>query len=218
MKPYYKHKGITIFNGDCREVLKDLNTIVYPYQTVVTDPVWPNSLPELVGSGRPKELLGEALDIILWNGCAERLAINLGADSDPRFLSVVPEWFKFHAAIWLEYAVPHFKGRVMAGSEIAYLFGKPPSSRKGRHTIGGRVMDNTAVGKWADHPAPRSLHLTKQLIARWADDDDVILDPFMGSGTTLVAAKHLGFQAIGIEIEEKYCASAVSRLSQEVLV
>lgn len=65
------------------------------------------------------------------------------------------------------------------------------------------------------HPTEKPLDLIKQLIL--ANKGDLILDPFMGSGTTLVAAKQLGRSYIGIEISKEYCEIAKQRLAQEQL-
>jgi len=67
------------------------------------------------------------------------------------------------------------------------------------------------------HPTEKPLSLLRRLLLLFSDAGEMILDPFMGSGTTLCAAKDLGRRAIGIEIEERYCEIAAKRLAQEML-
>jgi hypothetical protein len=74
----------------------------------------------------------------------------------------------------------------------------------------------TAKANRPDHPCPKPLGLMTQLVEQFTDLENVILDPFMGSGTTLVAAKHLGRRAIGIEIEERYCEIAARRCAEPI--
>ena len=68
------------------------------------------------------------------------------------------------------------------------------------------------------HPTEKPIELMKWCISNYSKETDTIFDPFLGSGTTLVAAKQLGRKAIGVEISEKYCAIAKDRLAQEVLL
>jgi site-specific DNA-methyltransferase (adenine-specific) len=76
---------------------------------------------------------------------------------------------------------------------------------------------STAVAVPNGHPCPKPIEWMRWLVARASIEGETILDPFMGSGTTLRAAKDLGRRAIGIEIEERYCEIAVRRLQQMVL-
>jgi site-specific DNA-methyltransferase (adenine-specific) len=71
---------------------------------------------------------------------------------------------------------------------------------------------------YREHLCPKPTKLVASLVGAYSKDTDLILDPFAGSGTTLVAAKQLGRKAIGIEISEAYCAIAKKRLSQEYLL
>lgn len=66
------------------------------------------------------------------------------------------------------------------------------------------------------HPCPKPLRWMTWALSLAGDGVQSVLDPFMGSGTTLRAAKDLGRKAIGIEIEERYCEIAAKRMGQEV--
>jgi len=94
-----------------------------------------------------------------------------------------------------------------------------PAVCAGKVKSKGRDAHSFVVGRepQEDHPDQKPLQFMRFLVNRLSESDDTILDPFMGSGTTLVAAKQLHRKAIGIEIEQRYCAIAVSRLQQGVL-
>jgi DNA modification methylase len=67
------------------------------------------------------------------------------------------------------------------------------------------------------HPTQKPLAVMKWCLGKAPKDVETVLDPFMGSGTTLVAAKLFRFKCVGVERDEKYCEIAAKRLSQNVL-
>ena len=104
-------------------------------------------------------------------------------------------------------------GNNFADAELAWTNYECPVRLK-RHLWNGMCRKNS---EQRQHPTQKPLDVMKWCISLCPDDPQTILDPFMGSGTTLRAAKDLQRKAIGIEIEEKYCEIAAKRLSQEVL-
>ena len=214
MKPYYQHAGVTIYHADCREVLTTLEAA-----SVITDPVWPN-VPigsEMKGKEDPAGLLWEALSLL--HHSVSRLVIILRSDSDPRFLASVPLRWPYFNTQWLPYALPSYIGRKLGGNEIAYTFGTPVPSTEGRHLVPSWGPKSQPAHRKANgHPCSRSLAHLLWLVNWWSEPGETLLDPFAGSGTTLVASKHLGRAAIGVEIEERYCEIAANRLAQEVLL
>ncbi len=98
------------------------------------------------------------------------------------------------------------------------FYGSDPylrNSKGARHNSTGQKYPNDANSH--NHPCAKPVAMVAWLVNRASWEREVVIDPFMGSGTTLRAAKDLGRKAIGIEIEEKYCEIAANRLAQEVL-
>jgi len=81
----------------------------------------------------------------------------------------------------------------------------------------GMLQQNAKCKDYRVHPTQKPKQLISLILQDYSKDTDIILDPFLGSGTTAVACKELGRRFIGIEISQKYCEIAERRLAQEYL-
>jgi hypothetical protein len=219
---YYQDDLVTIYHGDCREILP----LISQPEVVITDPVWPNSVFPGI---EPFQLFEESVGLLR----CKSLVVHLGVISDPRFLSCVPDSLPFFRVCWLRYAHPSFVGRVLMGGDVAYVFGEPPPSSPGKRVLAGectasnntkkdshtgRGHGSSSHGNYDSlpHPTPRRYEHVRWLVAQYGLDSGV-LDPFSGTGTTLRACKDLMIPSIGIEVEERYCEIAAKRMAQDVL-
>ena len=206
--PYAEVSGVRLYHADCRDILPKIHT-----DTVVTDPVWPGADVPLEGRSDPERLLRSTLQQITPD--AVRLAVQLGCDTDPRFLDAVPEWWDFFRVAWLELPCKGYCGRLLHTGDVAYLFGDPPPARDGHHVIPGRYIDADPNGQQREHPTPRKLGHVEWLIKWWSAPGDRIVDPFAGSGTTGLAAMRWDRECVLIEIKEQHCETAARALEQE---
>jgi len=226
MKPYYERGGIAIYHGDCREILPDLQ----PIGAVVTDP------PYGIGAAR-KNFGGKGVR-------KHRSGICAGKPISPRWTDYgdscwddepcPPELIRVliglapKVILWggNYFQVPPAKGWLVwdklrgdtdfADCELAWT-NLNFSVRRLRHRWNGFLQE---PGKYEKryHPTQKPLQVMRWCIGLLGDGIQSIFDPFMGSGTTLVAAKERGIRAIGVELDERYCEIAAARLAQEVLL
>jgi site-specific DNA-methyltransferase (adenine-specific) len=206
MKPYYKDEWWQIFNSDACQIVSQLEADV-----CITDPIWPNAPREYYPwlDFDPQEVFAE----VVMQLEVKRLVVVMRSDSDPRFLQAVPPRYPFFRTQSLPYVMPGYIGRKLGGDEIAYCFGEPVPSVPGRRVIPGiapKAQPNHRPRN--GHPMSRALSHMRWLVEWWSVAGETIIDPFMGSGTTLVAARASGRRAIGIEIKEEYCQLAIERL------
>jgi DNA modification methylase len=213
MQPYYEQDGIQIFHADCRDILPTLP----PVDLVLTDP------PYGINSVRPDGKMGGSV------AAPNRIYLPVHDDDkdfDPTPLLGIGRRQIIWGADHFTTGIPA-SGRLLvwdkrdgtnsndyADAEIAWDSERGPC-RLLHHRQMGMIHDGYGpIGRVHPNQKP-------ERAIRWclllAPEAKTILDPFMGSGTTLRAAKDLGRCAIGIEIEERYCEIAAKRLQQSVL-
>ena len=210
-KPYYQDKWAKIYCGDARQILPELH--LDAVDLLCTDPVWPNCKWEMPGKGEAIELL----DWLYAKACqlTQRLIVIMGCDIDVRFLQGVPTRLPFFTVCWLKRIPPIYKGYLLYSADVAYVFGDNWPKLLSSSEITGPTLGRKEYGN--THPAPRNLRHIRKLVENYSAEGWVLLDPFMGSGTLIQAARELGRYSIGIEIKEEYCEIAAKRCSQGVM-
>ena len=235
MKPYYQDEWATIYHGDCREILPELPKV----DLVLTDPPYmnlkggmslgksPTSVADVVNRTETVgDKWGASLDWVplAIESCLLSMMVFCSFSWVDKLRLCLPDKGIKGLATWHDRkAMPAIRNVPRYTTQFIWLWEKSaglewrkvdllldvcglPAGCMATERILNR--DGTTA-----HPTQKPVELMKRLLL---GGGQTILDPFMGSGTTVVAAKELNRQCIGIEIEEKYCEIAANRCRQMV--
>lgn len=233
MKPYYEYAGITIYHTDsnCDEAVACLSG----HDALITDPPYGFGVYEsdvdkfdcwlagIVRASRRAAIFGYPEQLVSW--CVDNRLL-------PGEWAV---WFPTNKATARNSGLPRSSEHIAIFGEVvgADRLTRPRTGSKTCLAIhaarGNSVTDARLEDVWIEaspgigfhhedrlHPNQKPDKIMRNLVLLMSNEGETILDPYMGSGTTLLAAKTLHRRAIGIEIEERYCEVAAKRLSQEV--
>lgn len=230
---FYSDASTAIVCADCRDVLPKLGKV----DLVLTDPPFSEYTHANAKSNRNLGYGNKAIDFkaidfkeigqilyLLGTICNRWVISFMDWRHIAKFEEQCPATLEFvRFGVWLKSnPMPQISADRPANGwdGIAYFHSRNLSTGK----IKKRWNGGGEHGNWygplvtdGKHPTAKPLPLVSHIVENFSDSSDIILDPFMGSGTTLRAAKDLGRKAIGIELNETYCRIAADRLAQEVL-
>lgn len=209
MKPYYADDAVTIYHGDCREVEVTPASVRFVY----TDPPYAAEFgycwaalgciaaSGLTNDGNLVTLLGHyqmplVMAALSAAGLDYRWVLILRNNAQQPIMHGFNVKVCFKPALW--YARPDSPKRApfLLRDDLTFRRGSFASTRRS-HKWGQGIVHGPVLAM--------------------TDPGDLVLDPFCGTGSNLIAAKDTGRRAIGIEVDERYCEIAARRLSQEVL-
>ena len=227
MRPFFEADGISVYHGDCRDVLAELPA--GSVDLVLTDPPYGK---QFVGEGRAIRKVNIRADGARQGVRVVRQALFaalplLRTDAHVLVFCHWQSWPDFYDAICplvpIKNALVWHKDRGGAGdTEMEYardyeviLYGA-----QGRRRIGGRrdaavIRGFPPVGAKRLHPTEKPVGLLEYLIGKHCPPGGMVLDPFLGSGSTLLAAQRLGRRGVGVEIDGRYCRITADRLHQQ---
>lgn len=221
MKPYYEDDACTIYHGDCREAVEWLAADV-----LVTDPPYGIAYVGVEGGharrGRKATTGGAFVGVTIAHDAdlaardqvlaiwGDRPALVFGSWKVPRPTATrcLLTWEKGEHVGMGDLALPW-----RPNTEEVYVLGSGFAGHRSSSVLRYNAISPNFTAR--AHPTQKPVDLMRDLIAKCPPG--VVADPFMGSGSTLRAAKDLGRKAIGVELDERYCEAAARRLSQEVL-
>ena len=214
--PYYEDDHATLYLGDCRDILPYLE----PVDLVLTDPPYGLAY-DTKKANKPNQTQFSTIANDTGHECVEVLfdfykaraettqMVVFGANCFPHVIPYGGRW-----VCWDKRCSE--KADRMLGSpfELAWTSRKRGYDRMHRILHGGVVNANGRRPRY--HPTEKPIALMRRIIEQDFSKAQLILDPFAGSGTTLIAARQLGKKAIGIEVEERYCTIIAERLQREI--
>lgn len=234
MTPYYADEHVTIYCGDCRVWMVEHLIEVSGSIALITDPPYGiiNQFGVMEGNGKRTLQFGwdepEITETVLavvggLSVVADSAFVFCGADQFGKLIDSMRCEMTVKPAVWCkECPPPPGKGNwwpsafelAIYGYRSGAFFGDDDPKR-----CNVFWYDSYRYGQPGklDHPTQKPLALVRRIVNALAPPEGIALDPFMGSGTTLRAAKDLGRKAIGIEISERYCEIAAERMRQKVL-
>jgi DNA modification methylase len=203
LTPYYQDESTTIYHGDCREIMPTLGR----FDLLLTDPPygygWKTNYSRfLKGSSDKSEIandVAENVDLSPW--------IELTGEQMIFGCNSLPQQKPGSYLIWDKRCEDGFS--FLSDGEAAWW-------SEGHGVYICSINAQRHRSKAGLHPTQKPVGLMAWCIQK-AKQSETIIDPFLGSGTTLVAAKLEGRKAVGIELEERYCEIAANRLCQGVL-
>ena len=209
--PYYEDDHAVIYHGDSREIVSQLE-----FDLVVTDPPYGTDYLSKRHSKQKtqhKSIIGDTdTDLARWliTEIHPTPMLVFGINHFADCLPVAGRWI-----CWDKRVVERADKMLGSPFELAWINTKEDKAGYMIRLQHGGIVNADKHNEKRQHPTQKPVKLMRRCIDYMPEG--VVLDPFMGSGSTLRACKDLNRKSIGIEIDEQYCEIAVRRLAQEVL-